>query len=130
MKYVSTSGSDSNNLHADDTIEKSGDTFMFDISTGNQATCALWRTSVGPAASATLTSAIYSPVLSSCYLTRCFLLTGVVQGFRGWQRIGLTVQPRSLIIRGVINAPLSRLQSDSSGNMPADAAHNFVRDVS
>lgn len=127
MKYVSTSGSDSNNLINDDDIERSGDTFMFDSTTGNQGTCNLWRASAGPANPGTATQCAYAPVLSSCYLGRCFLLTGVVQGFRGWQRIGLTVQPRSLIIRGVINAPMSRLQTDSGGNMPVDNAHNFVR---
>lgn len=69
------------------------------------------------------------PVLASCYTKRCWLLTGVTQGFRGWQRIGLTVQPRSLIVRGVINAPGSRYQQDSSMNIPGtgDSAHNFVR---
>lgn len=127
MKYVSTSGSQSNNLINDDDIERAGDTFMFDLTAGNQGTCNLWRANVGPANPGTQTSVAYAPVLASCYTGRCFLLTGVVQGFRGWQRIGLTVQPRSLIIRGVINAPMSRLQTDAGGNIPADNAHNFLR---
>lgn len=128
MKYTTTSAGYQNHNLIDGEIEHAGDTFMFDLTENNQATCNLFRSGISPVALGTVgVQTTCYPVLSSCYLKRCWLLTGVIQGFRGWQRIGLTVQPRSLIIRGVINAPMSRLQQDSSGNMPSDTAHFFMR---